>query len=221
MEHPCPKCGEGVEEGTPFCRHCRAPQIRVAIERSGEVPVSPGRDWESAEFTESPAALQTEAPHLPSPKLDWSHGLPCAAMGGFLSLFLSFVPFLLFGPAFLAAGAFSVYLYHRRTLTHLKRRGGALLGAASGAFSFLFTAVVIVATVVYMPEKTREAMSAQLKTGHYDPEAARNLMNFVNTNAGLAVCVIFSLLIILLICVVGASIGGAWYAAWVQKRTRG
>jgi len=43
----------------------------------------------------------------------------------------------------------------------------------------------------------------------------------MNTNAGLAAFVIFALLIILLICVVGASIGGAWYSAWLQKRGRG
>jgi hypothetical protein len=165
-------------------------------------------------------AFTPGASRLPSPKLDWSHALPCAAMGGFLALFLSFIPFFFFGPAFLAAGAFSVYLYRRRTPSHLNRGAGARLGAASGAFSFLFTAVVIVATVVYMPEKIREAMATQLKTGHYDPDAARNLMNFVNTNAGLAVCLIFSLLIILAICVVGASIGGAWYTAWLQKRDR-
>jgi hypothetical protein len=142
-------------------------------------------------------------------------------MGGFLALFLSFIPFFFLGPAFLAAGAFAVFLYHRRTLTHVDRRDGARLGAASGGFAFLFSAVVIVAWVVYMPETFRQAMTAQLKTGHYDPDRARDMMNFVNTNVGLAACVIFLLVIILLICVVGASIGGAWYAAWLQKRDRG
>ena len=142
-------------------------------------------------------------------------------MGGFLALFLSFIPFFLFGPAFLASGAFAVFLYRRRTFIHLSRRAGARLGAASGGFAFLFLSVVISATVFYAPDKVREAMATQLKTGHYDPEAVRALTNFVNTNAGLAACVIFSLLIILLICVVGASIGGAWYSAWLQKRDRG
>ena len=142
-------------------------------------------------------------------------------MGGFLALFLAFVPFFLFGPAFLAAGVFAVFLYRRRTLSHLNRRAGARLGAASGGFAFLFLSVVISATVFYAPDKIREAMAAQMKSGHYDPEAVRTLTNFVNTNVGLAACVIFSLLIILLICVVGASIGGAWYSAWLQKRDRG
>src|SRR5437899_8344105 len=31
MDHPCHKCGQTVEDGVPFCAHCAAPQIRVAI----------------------------------------------------------------------------------------------------------------------------------------------------------------------------------------------
>jgi hypothetical protein len=141
-------------------------------------------------------------------------------MGGFLALFLSFVPPFFFGPAYLAAGAFAVFLYRRRTFTELNRRSGARLGAASGGFAFLFLSVVIIATVFYAPDKIREAMANQLKAGHYDPEAVRTLTNFVSTNAGLASCVIFTLVIILLISTIGASIGGAWYSAWLQKRNR-
>jgi hypothetical protein len=221
VEHPCPKCGTPVEDGTPFCRHCRAPQIRVAIEPAPEMPPRIEEDHHSSAFVRPPTAFTPGTPHLSSAQLDWSHGLPCAAMGGFLALFLSIIPFFLFGPAFLAAGAFAVFLYRRRTLLRLNRRAGARLGAASGGFAFLFVSVVISATVFYAPDKIREAMAAQLKTGHYDPEAVRTLTNFVNTNVGLAACVIFSLLIVLLICVVGASIGGAWYSAWLQKRDRG
>jgi hypothetical protein len=221
VEHPCPKCGTAVEDGTPFCRHCRAPQIRVVIEPTVELPAPPVQNLDTSALARTSPVFTPAVPHLPSPELDWSHGLPCAAMGGFLALFLSFIPLFLFGPAFLAAGAFAAFLYRRRTLIHLNRRAGARLGAASGGFAFLFLSVVIVATVFYAPDKIREAMATQLKTGHYDPEAARSLMNFVNTNVGLAACLIFSLLIILLICVVGASIGGAWYSAWLQKRDRG
>ncbi len=193
----------------------------MVVDPSVEFPVPLAQNPDTSDLARPTPVFTPAVPHLPSPQLDWGHGLPCAAMGGFLALFLCFIPFFLFGPAFLGAGAFAVFLYHRRTLTHLSRRAGARLGAASGGFAFLFLSVVIVATVFYRPDKIREAMATQLKTGHYDPEAVRNVTNVMNTNAGLAAFVIFALLIILLICVVGASIGGAWYSAWLQKRGRG
>jgi len=191
------------------------------VEPSLTLPAPSGQPFASSDQMRRSPVFTPTVPQLASPALDWSHALPCAAMGGFLALFLSFIPFFFFGPASLAAGAFAVFLYRRRTLTQLSRRAGARLGAASGGFAFLFLSIVIVATVFYAPDKIREAMANQLKAGHYDPEAVRNLTSFVSTNVGLAACVIFTLLILLLICVVGASIGGAWYSAWLQKRDRG
>lgn len=204
------------------------------IEPVAETTPPPAENRDSTDFARPPAVLVPRVPHLPLPKLDWSHGLPCAAMGGFLSLFLSIIflsiiPGFFIGPGFLAAGAFSVFLYHRRTQIKLNRGAGARLGAASGAFAFLFLSVVIVATVVYMPEakreatvvQIREATAARLKANHYDPEQIRNVMDFVNTQEGLVFGFIFTLLILALICIIGASIGGAWYAAWLQKRNRG
>ena len=150
-------------------------------------------------------------------------------MGGFLALFLSFIPYFFFGPAFLAAGAFAVYLYYRRTHTSPNRGSAARLGAASGGFAFLFLSVVFVATAFYMPEAKRDASvaqirratEAQLKAKHYDPDQIRDVMNFVNTREGLILGFAFTFLLFAVICVVGASIGGAWYAAWLQKHGRG
>ena len=228
MEHPCPKCGTAVEDGTPFCRHCRAPQIRVMIEPS-IMPAPPAANLESYDQLQPPPVFNSSIPRFPSPTLDWSHGLPCAAMGGFLALFLSFIPFFVFGPAFLAAGAFAVFLYRRRTLTQLNRRAGARLGAASGGFAFLFLSVVIVAMVFYAPDnkktaviaQIRESTITQLKASHYDPDTVGRAIGVVNTTAWLAASLIFCVVVFMLISVVGASIGGAWYSAWLQRRDRG
>jgi hypothetical protein len=141
-------------------------------------------------------------------------------MAGVASLFLSLIPYALFGPAFLLGGAFSVYLYHRRTKSNPTRAMGALLGAASGGFGFLFSAVITVATVVYTPDKVREAMTTQLKASHYDAEAVKRVMDIVNSPEGLAFFVTFTLFVAALIFIIGASVGGAWYSAWVQKRNR-
>jgi len=125
-------------------------------------------------------------------------------MGGFLALFLSFIPLFLFGPAYLLSGAFSVFLYRRRTGTEPGTGMAARLGAAAGMFGGLFLSVVLVAFTVYMPDKIREGISAQLKAGHYDPDLARNLMDFINTKQGLMLSMISSLILVSLICMIGA-----------------
>jgi len=44
-------------------------------------------------------------------------------------------------------------------------------------------------------------------------------VELLKTREGLVFFVAFGLFITLLIFVVGASIGGAWYSAWLRKRT--
>lgn len=97
---------------------------------------------------------------------------------------------------------------------------GARLGAASGAFGFLFSAVITVATVVYTSDKVREAMIAKLSEGHYDPDDVRRVTDMINTPGGLAALMVFTLVIAAVIFVLGGSVGGAWYSAWLQKRNR-
>jgi hypothetical protein len=220
VEHPCPKCSEAVVDGTPFCRHCRAPQIRVAIEPSPELA---GRAEMHQDRTDSSSSAPVFIPELPralGQKVDWTHGLPCAAMGGIASLFLSLIPFALFGPAFLLGGALAAFLYKGRTKSNPTRGMGARLGAASGGFGFLFSAVITVATVVYASDKVREAMIAKLNAGHYDPDDVRRVTDMVNTPEGLATLVVFTLVAFAVVFVIGGSIGGAWYSAWMQKRNR-
>jgi hypothetical protein len=42
----------------------------------------------------------------------------------------------------------------------------------------------------------------------------------VNTPEGLATLVVFTLVAFAVVFVIGGSIGGAWYSAWMQKRNR-
>jgi hypothetical protein len=162
----------------------------------------------------SPAPLRLPEVVAAQPSsVDWSHGLLCAALGGIASFFLCLVPFAIFGPAFLAGGAFAAFLYYRRTGINPTRGVGARLGAASGGFAFLFAAILVVASVVYSPEKIREALAAQLNVNHYNPEDIRRVMDILDTREGLTFFVIFSLLIAALIFVIGSAVGGAWYSA--------
>jgi hypothetical protein len=131
---------------------------------------------------------------------------------------------LLFGLAFLAGGAWSTKLYGRKVKNAvLTPVAGGQVGAASGAFGFLFLAVIVVATVVYQAEEMRKAISdsaPQLISRGYDAEKMRQMLDLLKSPGGLAFFVTFFLFVMLIMLVAGSSIGGAWYGAWVRKRLR-
>ena len=220
MEHPCPKCGEAVEDGIPFCRACRAPQIRV-----GGIEPRPQTVPEAHPATEGlPIPAPAVAPGSDPARIRWSQALPCAALGGGLTLLLSFIPFAVLGPACVAGGAFSMALYRRRAPNiFLTPARGALVGAASGGFAFLFFSIPMIAAFVYRADDLRKAMVdsvSQFSGRGYDPDKVQQALELLKTPEGLSFFVGFVLLVMSVIFIVGASIGGAWYSAWVRKRLR-
>lgn len=228
MEHPCHKCGAAVEDGTPFCKQCGAPQIRVPGVEAVEAP-APG----PAGIT--PTESAPEVPGIPSvllserrsPGVQWAHALPGAALGGVVSLVLVFV-FAVVGPtfaglAFFLGGGLAVLLYRRHVKNLLSTGVGAKIGAASGAFAFLYVAILTIGSLVYSPNEVRKAMadSAQQWTARgYDPQKFQQLLEQIKTPDGLQFIVVSVLVFGFLMIVVGSSIGGALYAAWARKRAQ-
>ena len=215
----------------PFCKACRAPQIRVPGFESSEPVVVP--EIHGAAESESPLPPNPATP-AQSSRIKWSDALPCAALGGVFSLFLviplallrvgsSAAP-LVFGAAFIVGGAWSVRIYCRRVKgAPIRPVAGAQIGAASGGFGFLFFAVLTVATVIYQGDEMRTPMADafdQVTKRGADHEVARRILEFLKTPEGLASFVAFGLFVVLLIFVIGASIGGAWYSAWLRKQSR-
>ena len=168
-------------------------------------------------------------------RIQWSQALPCAALGGAFSLLLVIPlsvlgagsplgPLVVFGVAFLAGGAWAARLYTRKVKNAgLSPGAGAQVGAASGGFGFLFLAVIVVAMAVYRSDEMRQLMAdsaPQLISRGYDPEKLQQMLAVLRTADGLVVFVAFGLLALLVMFVVGSSIGGAWYGAWTRKRIR-
>jgi hypothetical protein len=142
----------------------------------------------------------------------------------FLSAGYPVAPFLAFGLASLAGGAWSARLYRRKVKDPALTSGsGARIGAASGGFGFLFLAVLVVATVVYQGDEIRKAIAdsaPQLLSRGYDAEKMQQMLNVLKSPGGLGFFVAFFLLVMLVMLAVGSSIGGAWYATWSRKRLR-
>ena len=220
MEHPCYKCGASVPEGTAFCKQCGAPQIRV-VTAAAEAPAAPP----APESSETPAPSQPlRLPVIPSSRVEWAQALPAAALGGVCALMALLIPYAVFGPAFLLGGAVAVMFYSRRRDRSPTPGAGAKIGAVSGGLGFLFSAIPLAATLVYRPEELRKSVleSVALMTSRgYDAQKVQQLQDILKTQAGLTFFVVLGVVVMFVVFVTGASIGGAFCAAWLRKRVQG
>lgn len=208
----------------PFCKQCGAPQIRV-VGFESEPPAASTAVERSSDVLTPPAlpTLPRPFPHARTGSVQWSQALPGAALGGIFSLLIPMIiPYAVLGPAFLVGGAMAVLFYRKASGGVSPGLGaGARIGAASGAFGFLYTAVVTVAIAVYRPGVIREVMAngvTQMTALGYPAEQVEKMRDFVNSPDSITAFLSFALFMMLLIMVVGSSIGGAFYAAWSRKR---
>ena len=133
------------------------------------------------------------------------------------------IPYAIFGPAFLLGGAIAVLFYSRRSDRLPSPMAGAQIGAVSGGLIWLFSSIFMVGTLVYWPEMLRKQMldnMAQMVGHGYDPQRAQQIEGLLKTQAGLTASVVFGVVLLLVVFVAGASIGGAFCAAWLAKRSR-
>src|SRR5215468_6860361 len=212
-----------VEEGVPFCKQCGAPQIRVVGLEPEPAPTA---------STVDPSSHVLPAPYLPSvPRqfpiagagtVQWSRALPGAALGGVFSLLAMVIPYAVFGPAFLLGGALAVMFYRKSSGGIAPApRAGARIGAASGSFGFLYLAVLAVATAVYRSTEVRDAILesvSQMAARGYDPQKIAQVQELIKSPDGMMLFLAFGLFMMLIIMVVGSSIGDAFYAAWSRRR---
>jgi hypothetical protein len=141
-------------------------------------------------------------------------------MGGAFAVVFSAIPIV----TFLAGGALAVVLYRRRVKDQLlSPAAGARLGAASGGFGCLYFMIIVLAMFVYHREAVHEFMSTsitQMSKYGYSPETIHQLLELIESPEGFAYMVGLWLFTACLVLVVGGSIGGAWYSAWLRKRMR-
>jgi len=198
-----------VEEGTAFCKHCGAPQIRVAIE--------PGASLPESNFGGTADARP------PAPELPQSHPLPethsktfvPAAIAGVLEAL--FTLFALFGVGMLMGGFLSVALYRRRTVhAPVNLSTGARLGLISGAIGFGIFAVVwaVELLVLHTGPQMREAAMKSLEqtAARYPAEAQATLQYLQSPEAWpliVALLTVFTLVAFLLLSTLGGVIGAA------------
>jgi hypothetical protein len=214
VEHACYKCGSSVEDGTPFCARCNAPQIRVA----GLEPCAPGEL--TPELTIEPSASYT-AP-LPL-ALEWRHALisgGIALLPGIFTIALSKSG----GLGMFVAGFLCVVLYRRRyPIVHVTVGTGVRLGAVTGILGFgVVAATLAVWTAFRSGKEIHDAFLTYLQQNLAqtpDPRV-QQVIDLFNTPEGFTFIMIFSLILILIAFLIFSSLGGAVGAFLLHRKER-
>jgi hypothetical protein len=215
MERPCYKCGASVEEGTPFCRRCNAPQIRVV----GPEPIPTAATTPEAAIEKYTAYAPPSHPSI----LEWPQALPSAGLSLIAAVFLISLG-MPAGLGMFAAGFLSVVLYRRRCpATHVNAGLGARMGALTGAFGFALLAAILGLWTAFRSGK--EIHDALLN--YIQQYAARSsdahmqqVLDLFNTPEGFTFIMILTLLMTLVAFTIFAGLGGAIGAFLLQRKER-
>jgi len=223
--HPCHQCGTEVGEGSPFCRQCGAPQIRVSPGGSAEQATNDPTAKDSASDSIS-AQLPGNGPLRISVNRHVARR-QAALAGLMLAVLLAlsswFTPVLLLVPL---AGLLAVELYGRKVPERRISPGvGAGIGLLTGFFGFLmFSLPALPYTLWDVAHHPDPALTQQLHAqldaamrSNPTPQA-QQVVQYLLSPSGLIVIVITSFVFLLILTLALSAIGGAIGANLANRR---
>jgi hypothetical protein len=221
VEVPCYRCGAPVEDQTPFCPSCRAPQIRVTTPASAQPdqpstePLPPG----------TPASIEPPAVpvHFAQPTpIDWKKfrriSLPLIAVSTLANIFLVPLGFLLF----LACTMLAVSRYRRVHPGALPASQGAKLGAVMALLSLSVPCVVAFILTFYNAAENQQQMVRGLQQ-RLPPNPDRillHLVQWIGTYRGYVIASLISFGVVFVVLLVVASLIGALTATTFRNPPR-
>ncbi len=201
-----------------FCHKCGKPQfeeppIEEETAEEDNVPLVPAPSPTAA--VETPAGISFRN------RMAVRVGLLSAALTSLLTSvpMPMFINFLWLTVCLIGAGFFAVYLYRRRTGQDLSARMGARMGWITGVFCFLIATVFFTITVIIISTQGglaayyREQLSGQAASG-IDVE---ELVSVLETPAGLASVLLFTLAVLFLLFTLLPTLGGMMGAKVLEK----
>jgi hypothetical protein len=216
VEHPCQQCGAAVEDGRPFCPHCRAPQIHVQVTAT-ETPVSSGLNPAANEFSqEISQTAHPDRPGTPAGTIDRAVAIRAALKAGVLGVFIGMIPLL----GIVLTGALGVFFYHRENKFALPAALASRVGGAAGVVAFAINSVLITIQVFVFHAQQKYAddimtIAQRFGANVVDPDMQASIHNLF-TPAGLAVTLFFGMVVTIVL----ASVGGALASFFLRPRTR-
>jgi hypothetical protein len=204
VEHPCYQCSAPVEDGTAFCPHCGAPQIRVAseeIRRSGE-----------------PAEVVAPSGPVATGGIQWSKALPAAGLAGLIAACI--IPLATFALGMISAGVLAVLFYRRSNPGVTMSPGmGARLGVVSGVLGLgIFSLLITIEVLVFHNGGKLLAFLLELieqYASRVDPQA-RQFLAYFKSPPGLFLIVVM----MFFLCLIFSSLGGTLTATLLRRRQR-
>lgn len=206
MEHPCNRCGAAVDNNSPFCPACEAPQIRFEPrEPAGDaVRLHPATAPPVPIVVSAPATDPYRAAASADERKRW---LRAAIYAGAIGFILSFLPT---GPilAMPVAGWLAVSFYTRMARLPLRSREGFRIGSLAGLAAFLMILVVGVIAItspVGKGQLHQALLESASRVHSMNPDLPpEQLVNYMLTPAGMT----FGLLFTCVVLMVLAGLGG-------------
>lgn len=210
MQYSCYRCGAAVEDQTPYCGSCGAPQIRVNVEQqpvlTSDAPVTPPLEPGTPASIQPPALplhfdQRTAAPRKRFLRHIWPFALTSGIM---LGLFFPLGLVLLLGSI--------VFCIHRYQVNHpepFSRSDGARLGVLAALLSFIPFVLLLVLSVAYDPETTREAVLKPLQQHAGQTPQYDEMLRFATTQQGFMTLLAGGIMVFLVFLLAIAAITGA------------
>ena len=219
VPYACHKCGSTIEEGTTFCPHCGAPQIRV------NMPAEPPSN-SPAYVPGTPAEIQPPAEPVPLSSLrlpaepgafSMRGALPAALMAGIGIGIGSLIPL---GLAWIilvigTGGAFAVIIQKRRNPAsrQMGPTDGAKLGTVASLIGYaIFAVVTVFLFVVNGTAMRQEIMRRMQEMKSPDPAMQQTydqIMQKLATPEGMALMVTVALAFLFVFFLAIGAAGGA------------
>ena len=178
-------------------------------------------------------AAEIVAGHVLEPKLaasyidpravQWPKAFPSILVAGFFAAVLMLVPLGAFGLGMLAAGFLCVVLYRRRNpIADPTPGAGARLGAATGITGFAFFGILtaIEVLIFHSGPELRAALLEQVQQSASratDPQA-QQLFEYLKSPSGLALVMTMGLIVMFVLFLIFASLGGAIGAYLLRRK---
>jgi hypothetical protein len=220
VNHPCHQCGAEVDQGSPFCRKCGAPQIRVSRGDEPQPVTVAAPDIAAGGFAVSEG---------PAPGgIDKSVARRQALRAGIS------IAFLLFGATFFPVaalliplgGMLAVQLYSRAVPGRKIPLGsGVGIGLLSGFIGFVIFSVfalpLAIWTIALHPDpETLQQIRTQAESSmrsNPNPQAQQMLQSLLTPNGLIIICLILFVLLLILTLVLSA-LGGVIGASIARRR---
>jgi hypothetical protein len=175
--------------------------------------------------TASPEVIEAKlaASYVDPRAVQWHKALSSILVAGFFAAVLMLVPLGAFGLGMLAAGFLCVVLYRRRNpIADPTPGAGARLGAATGITGFAFFGILtaIEVMVFHSGPELRAALLQQVQESASratDPQA-QQMFEYLKSPPGLALIMTMGLIVMFVLFLIFASLGGAIGAYLLRRR---